>query len=583
MKRIDKLLLSHLFIAFVIISLFTSLFEKPASIMILHVLLICSVYTTAFYFSRLFRSYFQHIATLLFTCISTALIFMYIANFLSNMYWNNNVSFSFIITYLADLNTVLEEVPFGVETLLLASVLLTTGIYLIYKIKVSYLHTFDKNLSLSHSRLYIVITLITTSYASISFARTAPGLWDGEPLSNLALKTSTQNYRLGNSEGIFFNENSSQFINTKQQNIILIHADALRADHMSSYGYTRKTTPYIETLIDDGATQINMGLSICSESVCGMLAALGSRHPDIIQAETPLIHNHLKKAGYRTVFSGSGNFSWERLDSILSSDIDHFDRADTNPDFSVHDDSIILSTLSKMPDYDGIPTFFFLRYLSPHPIGRHFSQYRKFTPAEKNLIGYLFPSTINPQTSVNAYDNSIIQMDDMLRQSIEILNSKGYMENSLIVIYGDHGDALNEHGYYGHYNNLYQEEIHVPIIFKSSKKLDIQKSSVATLNDILPTILDINNITVPENIDGISLLRADKPHLSFHDSRTGIYAVVTQTNNSLYKLIYNRKTGEAFLYDLNKDPSESTNIKDQQQTITQAMLNKLKLKYSLTN
>ena len=581
MKNIDKLLLSHIFIACIFISVFIISFSKTFNILILHLVLISSLYTLIFYISRLWQKKFKHFATILFTLASTFLIFVYSSNFLSNAYWNNNVSFGFILTYISDLDKVLEEVPFGIESLIILFILVLLLIYTLYWKYATYLHDYDHNLKFKDTKTYLFVAVFTSIYASLSFAQTDPGLWDGEPLSNLLLKSNTQAYYNDSNSKINFNDTDSVKVNPDLQNIILIHADALRADHMSSYGYHRDTTPYISSLIDDDAIQIETGLSVCSESICGMLAALGSRMPEAINAETPLIHSYLKAAGYRTIFAGSGNFSWENLTAILSHDIDYFARADLDKNYTIHDDGIILSSLSQMPNYDGTPSFFFLRYLSPHPIGRHFSQYREYTPSEKNLLGYIFPSLHDSDIQINAYDNGIVQLDDLIKQAITVLEKKGYMDNSLLVIFGDHGEAFNEHGYYGHYQSLQQEEIHVPIIFISSKKMQMKDIAFATLNDILPTILDINQLPIPTDIDGISLLKNTPNRVTFHSSRTGTYGVVDRTEEKLYKLIYNSKSSQQQLFELKSDPLEKNNLTEDQPDKTKQLLNRLKKHFEL--
>lgn len=577
LNHIDKLLVSHIFIAFIIISGFVLWFSKPFNILILHLVLITSAYSIAFIFSRLSRTYFRFLAVTLFSSISTLLLLVYVTNILSNTFWNDNVSLSFIFTYIPDMQAVLEEVPFGIELMLGVLIFVLASITWFYNKHVSYLQRYDHELKLSDFKTYAVVTSFTLIYFYLSFSQTDPGVWEGEPLSGLVLKSDINNYSLDIPVAIEFDENSKT--NTGLQNIILIHADALRADHVSGYGYNRKTTPYIDSLIDAGATKIKTGLSTCSESICGMLAALGSQHPDVIQQDTALIHTYLKQAGYRIVFTGSGNFSWERLDSILSHDIDYFARADRAENFSIHDDSIILDTLAKMPEYSGVPTFFFLRFLSSHPIGRHFSKYKKYSPSEKNLLTYLFPSLNSDEILINAYDNNAIQLDDMLRLSIELLTQKGYIDNSLIVIYGDHGEALNEHGHYGHYNNLYQEEIHIPLIFKSSKPINLPSDEFATLNDILPTILDLNQLPVPDTIDGISLLRPTPERTTYHDSRKGIIGLVKKTPTSLFKLIYNIKTREKLLFNLQDDPAEKNNLVQKFPQLTETMLYELSTRF----
>jgi len=585
MTKLNKLLISHIIVAFITISFFVYYYSKPFGIIVLHTVLISSLYYLTFsiarLISRLWRPAFRFIAPALFTLLTSTLLFIYTADFLSNAFWNSNISFTFAITYLSDLNNVLEEIPYAVETLAFFSALIVIVIYWLYKKHVTYLHDFDDQLILKDSKVYLFITAITPIYLYFSFTPTHPGIWDGEPLTSLALKTNIISYLNNTNETFTFGDNASDTVNTELKNIILIHADALRADHMSSYGYKRDTTPFISSLVRGGATQIEMGHSICSESICGMLAALGSQHIDSIQADTPLINTYLKRENYRIFFAGSGNYSWGPLDGIFSHDIDYFARADRDENFSIHDDSIILSAISKMQSYEGVPTFFFLRYMSSHPIGRHFSQYRKYTPSEKNLLTYIFPAFEDPDTLINAYDNYIFQLDDFVRKTVELLDEKGYLENSILVIYGDHGEALNEHGYFGHYHNLHQEEIHVPIIFMSTNNKTIQEKYFATLNDILPTVFELNGLAVPKTVEGISLLREPQDRITYHDSRTGVYGAMQKDGSSIYKFIYNSKNGEKSLFNLTHDPRELDNLHDNDAARTRTLLSKTKKHFNL--
>jgi len=377
-------------------------------------------------------------------------------------------------------------------------------------------------------------------------------------------------------------EKNTSPVNRELQNIILIHAKEIQAANMAGDGYQRETKPFLDSLVEKNAVHIKTGLSICSESVCGILSALSSRHIDSINKQTPMIQTHLKQAGYRALAAGSGKLSWENVDTYISRDVDYFERADEHENYSMNDDSIILSTLSKIQKYEGIPTFFFLHYMSSHPTGRHFSQYTKFTPSEKSLLSYIFPALNDPSVAINAYDNNIFQLDDMVRKSIGLLTEKGYMDNSIFILYGDHGEAFNEHGYFGHYHHLFQEEIHVPIIFMSSKNQVFKEKEFATLNDILPTTLDMIGIPIPDDIEGVSLLKNHSKRTTYHDSRTGIYAIIEKNETGLYKLMFNSKSGEKYFYNLTKDPAEKNNAYDSNPVKAEALLKKLKTHFKLT-
>jgi glucan phosphoethanolaminetransferase (alkaline phosphatase superfamily) len=427
----------------------------------------------------------------------------------------------------------------------------------------------------------MVVTISVLMLVYLSFKPTHPGIWDGEPISSLAVKANPVT-NVNKSGGAISFENSTSPVNRDFQNVILIHADAMRADHMSSYGYERETTPFINSLVEKNSVQIETGLSICSESICGMLAALTSRHIDSINKETPTIQTYLKQAGYRTLVAGSGDFSVENVSFYLSRDADYFERADQDENYSIYDDRIIMSTLSKIPEYEGIPTFFFLRYMSSHRIGRHFPQFAKYTPYKKSLLSVMFPVFDDLSSTINGYDNGILQLDNAVRLTVKELSEKGYMDNSILVIYGDHGEAINEHGYFGHVQNLYQEEIHVPIIFMSSKDQVFKEKQFATLNDILPTVLDMVNLPVPADTEGVSLLKEHNQRYTYHDNRRGIYAIIEKNEANIYKLLYDSKNGKEFFYNLTADPAEKNNIYAIEYEKAKKLLNKLKLHFSLT-
>jgi lipoteichoic acid synthase len=174
----------------------------------------------------------------------------------------------------------------------------------------------------------------------------------------------------------------------------------------------------------------------------------------------------------------------------------------------------------------------------------------------------------------------VYQLDDLVRKSIDILEQKGYMKNSLFVLYGDHGEGFREHGLNQHYNHLYQEMIHVPLIFHSSQgKLDIDKR-FGTLEDILPTVLDMVDLPVPDEVGGVSLRDPPAQRITYHDSRKGIYAVMQVTQTEMFKLI-REKNGDVFLYDITEDPGEKIDVKDRFPEKTTILLAKLKQRFEI--
>jgi len=88
---------------------------------------------------------------------------------------------------------------------------------------------------------------------------------------------------------------------------------------------------------------------------------------------------------------------------------------------------------------------------------------------------------------------------------LDSVKERGLLEDSLVILTADHGDAFAEHDYYNHPRHLHEELVHIPFIVAhpsvSSKPLE---TVISTL-DIVPTILRVFNETIPNNLPGRSL------------------------------------------------------------------------------
>jgi len=163
---------------------------------------------------------------------------------------------------------------------------------------------------------------------------------------------------------------------------------------------------------------------------------------------------------------------------------------------------------------------------------------------------------------INDHDNFALQLDAYVKEIFEILGDKGYLDNSIVVLFGDHGDAIGEHGSYGHYQSLYQPEIHVPIIFWASSniELELEKNQIATLADIPSTILQHLNLPVPESFRGKALQNRPTRKIAFLNSPRGARGLLYDSPDGIFKLIVDGAKDTHQLFDLAKDPGEQNNL-----------------------
>jgi arylsulfatase A-like enzyme len=217
--------------------------------------------------------------------------------------------------------------------------------------------------------------------------------------------------------------------------------------------------------------------------------------------------------------------------------------------------------------------------MSSHKLGTHQQQYKRYQPTTNSILSMSILGGDNVQAQINDHDNFALQFDDYVNKIFTIMKEKSYLDNAVVVIFGDHGDAIGEHGYTGHYHSLYQEEIHVPIILWASKGIDlgIKNRMFATLMDIPPILFHYLDIPLPESFLGFPLQLEQPEKIAYLDSKRNTIGVLYQKRNKLYKLIASKdEYKDPQLFELTSDPSEQFNIQSAQQKITKRLIKVLK-------
>jgi arylsulfatase A-like enzyme len=111
----------------------------------------------------------------------------------------------------------------------------------------------------------------------------------------------------------------------------------------------------------------------------------------------------------------------------------------------------------------------------------------------------------DPLELVRLYDAEIAFLDAQIGRLIAALKKLKLFDKSLIVFTADHGESLIEHRYFTH-EGLYQEILHIPLIFVGPGIPKGRRRSLSQIIDLTPTILDLLNIKAKTSFDGLSLL-----------------------------------------------------------------------------
>ncbi|SFD27997.1 sulfatase [Algibacter pectinivorans] len=160
----------------------------------------------------------------------------------------------------------------------------------------------------------------------------------------------------------------------------------------------------------------------------------------------------------------------------------------------------------------------------------------------------------------HGYYACVSYVDQLVGEVLSELENLGLAENTVVVLWGDHGWHLGEHEFWGKHNTLHNA-LQVPLIVKVPGKAKGQQTKALIESvDIYPTLCDLANLDAPDYIMGESFASVlDNPEQSFRESVYARFkkadAIVTEKfTYSLYE------NGEEMLFDIKQDPQENKNI-----------------------
>ncbi|MFK7731707.1 MAG: sulfatase-like hydrolase/transferase [Pseudomonadales bacterium] len=409
------------------------------------------------------------------------------------------------------------------------------------------------------------------------------GAWFGEPITDLFSisnsidsKHVTKNNNGRSERSALEGVGYTKAAESGSPNVILLIVDALRADHVGAYGYNRPTTPFIDSLITDGkALKVDNGFSSCAESICSIVSVLSGRRRSEFSHSNVNLNAVLKANGYNVQFLLSADHSWSGLNTYYPPYDYYFDgkSASDGVQYDLTDDRAVIDELRRVKENDS-PTFFYLHLMSAHLSSARKGEFIKFRPYENSSNWYYKLPFLNGgdtsgrQLKINRYDNGVVEADYRVREIFSILSSKGYLDNAIIWIVSDHGEAFDEHGHYGHGKSLYQEELSIPMVVVDSNLDFYKNTSVATQVDIAPTIIDRLGIDVPAEWNGRSLNKLEnEERITWHEipsRKSTEAALISKPGEYIYKAMFKRKPTISIeqIFELYSDVDESNNLVD---------------------
>jgi arylsulfatase A-like enzyme/Flp pilus assembly protein TadD len=353
-------------------------------------------------------------------------------------------------------------------------------------------------------------------------------------------------------------------------NVILITLDTLRSDRISSYGSTKVDTPNIDSFAAEGVRFTN-----AASTVPFTLPA----HSSIMTGLYPPGHGVRENVGYvlderhPTLAELLGNNGWATAGFVSSFVLDR--RWGINRGFDHYFDEFDLREMETASmgsvQRDGAETVAAAEgWLDERPQDQPFFMWiHLYDPHEPYEPAEPFKS----QYPGRPYDAEVAYTDSLVGRIRQALKERGLLEDSLVILTTDHGEALGDHGEMFHGYYIYDATIHVAMIVRppfaahAGRVVDQSVSHV----DLLPTILETVGVPAPDTIHGQSLVPLvagrdvawDRPVYSesLYPMLHYGWAPLRSLRTDQFKLI---DVPRAELYDLADDPGEEQNVIDRQ-------------------
>ncbi|HEY7159715.1 MAG TPA: sulfatase, partial [Acidobacteriota bacterium] len=341
-----------------------------------------------------------------------------------------------------------------------------------------------------------------------------------------------------------------------EMNFVLITLDTTRADHLGCYGYPKNTTPFLDSLAQKGIlfenAYANATWTLPSHTslFTGMMPSVhGVGYSNFfVSPSVKTIAESLQQKGYTSAAFIGGpflvsafninqgfDFYDEHLDphselkrltlfrlisKLTGKQLWHTDGQRRGAEINHEVSSYLKWVVNRQP------FFLFINYFDAHEPYDPPQEIRDEMKIHTTMKGNIRFYPLNKQNGVachadgsplsesefqqlrDLYDGELRYQDQQLQALWKMLEEQGVANKTILIIASDHGETIGEHQFLDHGHNLYQEQVHVPLLFYNSGLFSGGRkiTEKVQLIDVYPTLLEFVGLKADSGIQGHSLL-----------------------------------------------------------------------------
>ena len=353
-------------------------------------------------------------------------------------------------------------------------------------------------------------------------------------------------------------------LRTRRRHVALIHLESTRERSVTPYVTDIGTMPYLAALAKNSLLieRAYTTITHTSQAITSVNSGLyPSPVTDIVEAEpggipARCLAELLGEQGYRTAWFQSAeqtfenrpqlvkNFGYQHFQAYESMNSRGFQRANY---LGYEDDIMLNSSRAWLEENASSPTLVTYLGVTPHdnyvPIYRYGR--KKFSS----------------RAMLDRYLNNVYYDDFWIENIIEQYKRLGLYEDTIFIVYGDHGEAFGEHGVYHHDGAIWEEGLRIPLIIHDPRRFDGGERIPGPAHhlDLAPTIVDMLGYELVDGeYPGRTLFGVPEERTLFFGCRPDLLSAARIQGHKKYIYHYGNRPEE--YYDLKKDPFEKNNL-----------------------
>lgn len=382
---------------------------------------------------------------------------------------------------------------------------------------------------------------------------------------------------------------------TEERDLVIVTLDTTRADHLGAYGYPRPTSPSLDDLAAEAlvferfivpmATTLPVHFSLFTglePTEHGVLANKDFENRRFVPPDgARTLAAELRSQGWNT--AGFVSAAPVKAHTGLDRGFAHYDQPRKAERSARETTDLALAWLEEQAQP---PYLLWVHYFDPHAPLEPPRRHRRAMQTDDSLRSWgaerdLHGEMLEP---VARYDGEILCMDEQLGRLVDSLRAAGRWDATVLVVAGDHGEGLGQHGI-DHHGMTWIEQLHAPLLIRSPELEPGRHEGLVTASDLVPTVLNLLSPpdvrALVEQATGLDALGQVEPRRSVlsrtslrRSERIGDAAILTPDTWALsteeWTLHWTRK-GPLALYHLPTDPFEQRSVLEDHEDLAKTL------------